>query len=263
MLKQRIVTAIFALLVVLGAVMWGATPWKVLVFASCLLCVFEFSSVTGQRWYGFPAWVAYVLVAMVMWVPQWLTPIGLQTVIALTLLIPVVLRNTSTLPQTATLLVGALYIGFGGESLSALRGIGAGWTWLFLFMVSIWVTDTVAYFVGSWLKGPKLWPSISPKKTISGSLAGLIGAGVAASIVGGTLLDGKKVIAYFLLGLLISVLGQIGDLVESAYKRSAGIKDSGKLLPGHGGILDRVDSLLFAAPFAVYLITVAGVGWLV
>lgn len=263
MLKQRVVTALFALVIVFVVLLWGPTPWKALVYVTCLLCVSEFSGVTGQRWYTLPSILAYLLVTLEMWFPEWKSAIGFQCVVAVTLLLPVVLRNRITIFQTASLLVGALYIGFGGASIGTLRDIGPGWAWLLVFLVSIWATDTVAYFAGSWLKGPKLWPSISPKKTLSGAIAGLLGAGIAATVVGVLTLNQYAPIGFFLLGLVVSALGQLGDLVESAYKRSAGIKDSGKILPGHGGILDRVDSLLFAAPFTVYFITVVGPHWMV
>jgi phosphatidate cytidylyltransferase len=263
MLKQRVITGILALIIVLGALISGPALWQGLVYAACLLCVSEFSVVTGQRWFALPTLAAYAVVTILMWAPHWLlTATGLETAVAVALVIPVVLRNAVTFTQTSSLFIGALYIGFGGHSLSSLRWMGHGLAWVLLLMVSIWATDTVAYFVGSWLKGPKLWPSISPKKTLSGALAGMMGGAVAAGILGATLLHSRSLLDFCVLGIIISVLGQLGDLVESAYKRVAGLKDSGRLLPGHGGILDRVDSLLFAAPFAAYFIVVANQGWL-
>lgn len=255
MLKQRVITAVLSLIVVIVALAWGPVSWKWLVYLGSLMAVSEFASITGQRWFSVPAFCAYVLLTLLMWTVHGWSYIELQTIVAIVLALPVLLRNTSTLAQTSMLLVGTLYIGWGGLSISTLRNIGHDAGWLWLFMISIWATDTVAYFAGSWLKGPKLWPSISPKKTISGAVAGLAGAAVAAVLAGLLLIGDRPIAAYAWIGLATSLLGQFGDLVESAYKRSAGVKDSGRLLPGHGGLLDRIDSMLFAAPFAVYLIT--------
>ncbi|OFW80810.1 MAG: hypothetical protein A2201_10035 [Alicyclobacillus sp. RIFOXYA1_FULL_53_8] len=137
-----------------------------------------------------------------------------------------------------------------------MRALSHGWAWLLLFLVSIWMTDTAAFFVGSRLKGPKLWPDISPGKTISGAIGGLVGGVIGALLFGLVFLPGHSVWQFMSLGFISSIAGQLGDLIESAYKRTAGVKDSGHLLPGHGGILDRIDSLLFAAPFAYYLIII-------
>ncbi|MEO0498048.1 MAG: phosphatidate cytidylyltransferase [Pseudomonadota bacterium] len=121
---------------------------------------------------------------------------------------------------------------------------------LFFVFIVVWTTDTAAYFVGRKFQGPKLAPAISPGKTWSGAIGGLLGA----ILVGGSLalwLGGQHQIAFILLVVAaMSVGSQIGDLMESAVKRRSGVKDSGRLIPGHGGVLDRIDGLMFAVVIA-------------
>ena len=124
---------------------------------------------------------------------------------------------------------------------------------LLAIFIFIWVNDTGAYLVGSqWGKTP-LAPSISPKKTVEGSIGGLLLALLSAVILRLLLFPELSWLHILLIAAVVAVFGTIGDLFESSLKRQAGVKDSGKLIPGHGGILDRIDSLLLAVP-AVYLL---------
>jgi len=252
MLKLRVLTGVFGVLLIIAVTAWGYEPFRLLVWFGTLFGVAEFSSMLGFRFRSWMSLLMSILVSYLQWYPNWhLHAVGVFEIsIALTLVLPVLFKNKITLTQTATLLVGGFYIGFGGYCLARLRAFDHGWNWLWLFLISIWMTDTAAYFIGRWLKGPKLWPSISPSKTISGALGGLLGAVVGAVIFELFAEPRFDMVGCALFALIVSVAGQLGDLVESAYKRSAGVKDSGKVLPGHGGILDRIDSLVFAAPFA-------------
>jgi phosphatidate cytidylyltransferase len=117
---------------------------------------------------------------------------------------------------------------------------------LALFAV-IWVGDTAAYYGGRSLGRHPLAPKVSPKKTIEGSITGLIGS-IVAGAVAGVWLEGERWPYFVLVAGIAAIAGQAGDLAESALKRSAGVKDSSSILPGHGGILDRLDSLFFAIP---------------
>ncbi|MXO80058.1 phosphatidate cytidylyltransferase, partial [Paenibacillus sp. OT2-17] len=121
-------------------------------------------------------------------------------------------------------------------------------------LACIWASDAGAYFVGKMAGKTKLWPAISPNKTVEGSIGGIVLALVIALVfagLSGGLLPWGKAIG---IGLSCAVVGQLGDLVQSAYKRVYGIKDSGNLLPGHGGILDRCDSWIVVFPFVHMLL---------
>lgn len=127
--------------------------------------------------------------------------------------------------------------------------------WLFLALALAFLSDTLAYFAGRAFGKHKLYEAVSPKKTIEGSIGGLVG-GVAAMVGMGHywLAPELPIPDAIVLGLIGSALGQIGDLVESMVKRTFGVKDSGNILPGHGGMLDRVDGLLFVAPLVYYYV---------
>ncbi|MCG1035598.1 phosphatidate cytidylyltransferase [Polaribacter sargassicola] len=118
-------------------------------------------------------------------------------------------------------------------------------------LIIIWVNDSFAFLVGKNIGKRKLFPSVSPKKTIEGFLGGLFFALVSAIFIS-KFNDDFTVVNWLIIAFLVSVIGTIGDLIESKFKRQANVKDSGNIMPGHGGILDRLDSLLFVAPF-VYL----------
>ena len=157
-------------------------------------------------------------------------------------------------------LIGALYVGGLFSSFDLLRslpgkivvapfGTGDRGAWWMLFAaVCVWATDTFAYFVGkTWGRHP-LCPTLSPGKTVEGSIGGLVGA-LTVGVLFGTWVH-LPVQHGFAVGAIAGVVGQVGDLFESALKREIGIKDFGRLMPGHGGMLDRADSLLFAIPLA-------------
>ena len=123
---------------------------------------------------------------------------------------------------------------------------------LIFLLVCIWVSDSAAYYAGSALGRHKLAPQISPNKTIEGSFAGILGCVLSAVVFRMFSLVPWPLYTVLLAGLFLSLIAQAGDLAESMIKRDAGVKDSGSLIPGHGGILDRVDALLFAVPIFYY-----------
>jgi phosphatidate cytidylyltransferase len=152
----------------------------------------------------------------------------------------------------ALILFGFLYLPLLLGHLPLLRALPAGRQWVFLVLLIVMGTDTAAYFTGVSLGRHKLYPAISPKKSVEGAVGGLIGS-LAAAFLGKALFFHALAFRDCLwLGLLLGTVGQLGDLFESMLKRSFGVKDSGALIPGHGGILDRLDSLLFAFPAAYF-----------
>lgn len=157
----------------------------------------------------------------------------------------------------STSFFGVLYLSLGFASLILIRSTdvvpaeqAAGWI-TFLF-ASIWIIDTAAYYVGVKFGKSKLSPAISPNKTVMGFIGGFLGAILAAGIFHFIFLKEVGFVALILPALIVAFFGQLGDLVESIFKREIGVKDSSNLIPGHGGMLDRFDSLVFAAP-ALYL----------
>lgn len=153
--------------------------------------------------------------------------------------------------------LGLFYLPFLLSHLALLRPLPDGRAWIFLTLLAVMLCDTFAYFVGSTLGKRKLYPAVSPNKSIEGGLGGLVGSVFAVSLAGFTFLPQIGIVDGVFIGLLLGVVGQIGDLFESLLKRACGVKDSGTIIPGHGGMLDRLDSLLFAFP-VIYLIAKYG-----
>ncbi|MBI3871951.1 MAG: phosphatidate cytidylyltransferase [candidate division Zixibacteria bacterium] len=150
----------------------------------------------------------------------------------------------------AAQIVTVIWVGIGLGALVALRGLGSvtGYRWLLFLFANLWIGDTAAYLFGVWLGKTKLSPAISPNKTVVGAVTQVLTSLLLGLVfVAGRWIDAPALLL-LLASLAIAVIGQIGDLAESILKRIAGQKDSGTILPGHGGILDRFDSTLLAAP---------------
>lgn len=163
------------------------------------------------------------------------------------------IRNAAGMPsRTLLLIIGAVYVGALYPYLALLRNGAGGVALLLMLLLVVMAGDSGAYFVGRAIGRVKLMPAVSPGKTVEGALAYLVSSAAAACVVKGTLGIRWSIGTAAGFGGLVSVAAQIGDLAESALKRLAGVKDSGWLFPGHGGLLDRADSLVFAAVFAYY-----------
>lgn len=154
--------------------------------------------------------------------------------------------------EAALFIMGFFYVPLLLGHLMLLRGLPNGVQWIFLLLVIVMAGDSGAYYVGCSFGRRKLYPAVSPNKSVEGALGGLAGSLAGAFIARATFFPELAVADAVITALLLGVLGQLGDLFESLLKRSFGVKDSGVIVPGHGGILDRLDSILFAAPAAFY-----------
>jgi phosphatidate cytidylyltransferase len=162
-----------------------------------------------------------------------------------------------SLSNWAFTIAGAVYIGFSSSHFVRLRLVGQGMSWVALALLSTWICDSGAYFVGCAVGKHKFFPKISPKKTWEGAIAGLF-SGVIATVLLGYLLLDLGIGWGIILGMLLVLGATFGDLAESVIKRQVGVKDASELIPGHGGMLDRVDSLLFVVPLVFYFQKLAG-----
>ncbi len=152
----------------------------------------------------------------------------------------------------AVTLLGICYVNWLLGYTFWLRDLDAGVEWILLLVSVTWLGETAAYLVGSTLGRHKLAPVISPRKTIEGAVAQLVASVLAALGARAVFFPALSLVNAIVVGVLLGVSGQIGDLIESAIKRSAGTKDTGRLIPGHGGMLDRIDSLLVNTPVLFY-----------
>ncbi|WP_343039126.1 phosphatidate cytidylyltransferase [Propylenella binzhouense] len=196
--------------------------------------------VLALTWYGGVAYVLLMISIAAVAFGEWMT----------------VTARTVGGARAAWIALGLLYVGIPTAGLVLLR-IGGPEAWIgivFIFAI-VWATDTAAYFGGRTIGGPKLWPRISPNKTWSGAVAGLLAGIVAGALVAAA--SGAPLVAAAVLAAVLSVASQAGDLLESAFKRRFSVKDSGSLIPGHGGVLDRIDGL-YGAAAAAWILSLAG-----
>lgn len=180
------------------------------------------------------------------------------TAVLLALLAVGLLRPPANRPvwePMAVTLLGVCYVNWLLGYTFWLRDLEAGREWVLLLVSVTWLGETAAYLVGSSMGRHKLAPSISPGKTVEGALAQLVMSVLAALGARATFFPSLSLESAVVVGLLLGVVGQAGDLLESAIKRSVGTKDTGRLIPGHGGLLDRIDSLLINTPVLLYYAT--------
>jgi len=157
--------------------------------------------------------------------------------------------------EVAYTILAFIYIPFLLMHLVMLRQTQFGVQWLLVIMLIVMTNDTAAYYTGCTFGRNKLYPLVSPKKSIEGALGGLLGSVCGTLLSKFTFFQQLTLVDALVTAIVIGMLGQVGDLFESLLKRSFGVKDSGTIFPGHGGVLDRLDSILFAAPATYYYVT--------
>ncbi|HET9596069.1 MAG TPA: phosphatidate cytidylyltransferase [Anaeromyxobacteraceae bacterium] len=270
-LALRVVSALLLFPIVVWLTWLGGLPFALLLCGASALSAFELIGMFGRV--GRPELFAVAVAGLLPLAPWWaaqgaeyayspLVPIAVA-VAAMVLLVLNTFRDgpiEAAPPRVAASALAWIYCGILIATVVGLR-LRFGFAWVMLVFITSWLNDTLAYFAGRFLGRRPFYPKISPKKTWEGFAGGVLGSVLAtvaikALFLGVPLPEGERFVLSWVgcvgLGLGASVLGPLGDLAESMLKRAAGVKDSGKLIPGHGGLLDRIDALLFVAPW-VYL----------
>ncbi|WP_316568517.1 phosphatidate cytidylyltransferase [Neobacillus sp. YIM B06451] len=255
-MKQRIITAVIAAALFLPIVIVGGLPIVLLAYLLASVGLYELAKMKNIKLVSFPGIVS-LLTMWLLILPKdymgFLSGTGMEkheiAILAVLLLLSytVATKNRFTFDDSSFMVMAVVYVGAGFYFFMETREAG-GLIWLFYSLFIMWATDSGAYFIGRAFGKRKLWPEISPNKTVEGAIGGVVCALlVALAFLLFSDIDASP-LKLLVITALLSVFGQLGDLAESAFKRKYNVKDSGKILPGHGGILDRFDSLLFVWP---------------
>ena len=254
---KRILTALALIPIVVYVVLW-ANFWAFLavLVTVAFLCYREFDGIAGAYGFGAPGVLGYGagLLLLVWWQDTWLVVVGVALIV-----LAVAMRGddlAKSLPRAALLLAGIVYVFGCWKCAIPLRELNPHWL-MYALLVN-WVGDMGAYYIGRRWGRHKMAPRVSPHKSWEGAVASVV---VSVPIAGAYLLHfvpGVAVAQAVALTVAANAAGQLGDLTESAMKRGAGVKDSGAMLPGHGGFLDRVDSTLFSLPLIYAWLKLAG-----
>ncbi|MCX6140373.1 MAG: phosphatidate cytidylyltransferase, partial [Candidatus Kapabacteria bacterium] len=260
--------------VAIGIMYLGGIAFAIAVVVVTALALREFYGLAGSK-HASPnvaigiAWSAALQLVVALYLGREFGEALALIAIALILLLGTLVTLTAelfrarenALLNTALTVFGVAYISASLSSLLFIRSISepelvgtwgdTGTTVLLVLFVSVWLCDSAAYFVGMSIGKHKLFPRVSPKKSWEGAIGGLIAAVLAFYFMSSLMLPALDPIHGIVCGLIVGVFGPIGDLVESLLKRDAVVKDSGGILPGHGGVFDRFDSMLFAAPLVL------------
>lgn len=254
-MKQRIITGVVAAALFLPIVFYGGLPFVLLTYFLATVGLYELLKMKKLSIFSVHGLLTVLFLWVILYPEQYSdivdsfyytkTELGIAFILLL-LAYTVITKNRFTFEDVGFSILSAIYVGIGFYFFIETRDAGLVYIFYSLFM--IWATDSGAYFVGKATGRTKLWPEISPNKTVEGSLGGVVCA-IIVAVLFSLLTDiNANLLSLLVITAVLSIFGQIGDLVQSAFKRHFGVKDSGNILPGHGGILDRFDSLLFVLP---------------
>lgn len=261
----RIITAVACIPLVILIILLGNPVLQFTMMCISLIALYEFynaikSSHHPMKYLGYGAIIVYYLFFDIT-TKEFSIYLSLLLVLALSIMVIYYPKYTTT--DVAMTVFGVVYTGLLFGFIVLIRDTLYGDFWIWLILISSWGSDTFAYFVGKTLGKHKLAPILSPNKTIEGSVGGVIGAGVLACVYTLAYTSFRYaqlkeyIVIVIIMVMIAAIISQFGDLAASAVKRSFKQKDFGYLLPGHGGILDRFDSILFVAPVIYVAVVLA------
>ncbi|SFT71826.1 phosphatidate cytidylyltransferase [Selenomonas sp. GACV-9] len=269
----RIITGVVGIALAAYVIQTGGMVFAGFALVLALLAWFEYARAFGERGMGLTLLTGFLGIAL-LWYAGWQGNVELMVaaatlIVLVVMLESVLLHGSVSIMDAVTSAAGILYIGFPFTYMVMLRAWSGhdmimtqfgefefGCALIWIMFIGTWASDTFAYFTGSAIGRHKLCSRISPNKTIEGFLGSVVGT--TAAVAGLGVFFSLPVQEMAVLGFAISILATLGDLVESVAKRYTGIKDSGNIIPGHGGIWDRFDSVLFTAPLVYYFVKYVG-----
>jgi phosphatidate cytidylyltransferase len=261
MLRTRVITALIAIPIVIGGVFVGGLLFLAGVGLVALVAGWEFGRMMKVGGYATTPFFTLGLIILLL-LNSYRSDLSLECILSVTLLSALTWQlfqanSASPTADWALTVIGGLYIGWGMAHLVALRQLANGLAWVWLVLLCTWGADTFAYLVGSRWGHHKLWPRLSPKKSWEGFIGSIGGSLLGA--IGVAILFNLGWVTCLIIGALIPIIDLFGDVSISMMKRDVGVKDSSNLFPGHGGFLDRIDSLLFVSVVVYYYAVWSGV----
>ena len=251
-MKVRTLTAIIALLIFLPILLKGGLVLMLIAYVLALIALRELLNMNMIKFISIPGIISAIGLIIIM-LPQdagdWVQVIQLKSLVAMSFIVlsyTVLSKNRFSFMDAAFCLMSVAYVGIGFMYFYETRSEGLHYI-LYAFLI-VWLTDTGAYIFGRLMGKHKLWPVISPNKTIEGFIGGIFCSLLVPLVMQFFVDFNLNVWLLLIVTIILSMFGQLGDLVESGFKRHFGVKDSGRILPGHGGILDRFDSFMFVLP---------------
>ncbi len=259
MLKVRLISSIIGLPLIFAILFYKGSLLYIFALLLSLVGLYEYfkamqvKKIEPIKWYGYSMTLIYY--SIILKDSNGSLSIGIITLSLIALISVEIFYQKHNIVEIAISIFGFLYISVLFSCLVQIGSHKYGNILIWLPFITAWVSDTSAYFVGVNFGKRKLCPHISPKKTIEGSIGGVVGS-MAFTTLFGYIINSQgytiSIIHFIIIGVICGVVSQIGDLSASYIKRFAGIKDFGTIIPGHGGILDRFDSVLFTAPAIFY-----------
>ncbi len=258
---KRTLTGIIYVCVVIGAILWNQFSFLGLLLLFCIFCLYEYVVLFKNRQVN-PPFYATIICGSLFFLFRELDSAHIledyfrymaYPLLFIPFIVELYQKRRRSFTSASVGVAGIIYVSMSLWCFTEIGYLGGYYRpYIILgYFILIWCSDTFAYLVGNLMGKTKLFPSISPKKTWEGSIGGAVFT-IAASILLFKYFPGRlRIFEWIGLALVIIVFGMIGDLVKSMLKRNSGVKDSGTILPGQGGVLDRLDSLLFSAPFAL------------